>query len=450
MQGLAHLDQEAPVGEPWDVRIDRDWRAIEYAPESFRKDRDFVLKLCKVSGYAFEFADEELQEDWKLVLQAARHSFGDALKWAPKELHRNRDLMLGCVEVSQEVMKLVSNKAYNDEEAKIKSTAGVFFCYRRGGKDGVPFPKGACNPTTGFQCESCLRFLDDPENCPLPQDRSFIKKALDKNWKVLKYADKELRAEKEIVLVAVKAGGFAIMFASEELQADREVALEAARQNWQVFQQLSRKLRADKEIADAAVRQDWHVIKLFAKELKANVDLARIAVKQSWQSFQFLPKELRGNRSLAKEAVQQDWRAYEYMAKELKEDKELAMIAVTQSGQALQLVADSLKADLDVAGVAIRQDWSALKYAAPNIKTDEAIVLGAVETNGFAIKHAAEDLKCREPLVAAAMAQQWPSLDVAVNPLFHEQDGLNFEFWKSFSLQSGIKGKLKPSVAIGV
>ena len=48
-----------------------------------------------------------------------------------------------------------------------------------------------------------------------------------KNGWVLKFASAELRADREIVLAAVKQDGWALAYASAELQADRELILTA-------------------------------------------------------------------------------------------------------------------------------------------------------------------------------------------------------------------------------
>lgn len=448
MDGLAHLDEEdeKDAGEPWEDRIERDWAAIEFAPEHYRKDADFMAQLIKASGFAYEFVEEDIREEnWKLALGAVRNSFGQAFEWVPKCHHRNREFMLGCVKVSAHVMKHVSNKAHNDEEAKIKSAQGVFFCYRRGGNDGTPFPRGACSPATGNQCGSCSRFLDDPDNCPLPQDRKFILDALRKQWMVLKYADKELQNEKEIVLAAVKSGGWAYFYASEEMQKDRDVALEAVKQNWRVLKRLARKLRADKEIAAAAISQDWHAMKYFPQDIQNDHSLAMQAVRQSWQSFQFLPQKLKGRRDLAHEAVMQDWRAYPFISEKLREDKSLAIEAAKQYGQAIQYSSNELKADLDVVALAIEQDVDALQFASPSIRSEEKVLLDIVKRDGFAIRHATEDAKSLETVVSEAMSQQWLSTEFGAQPCFSATDGLDTDFWLRISLDSGIKGKLMPA-----
>lgn len=449
MDALAKLDEEETEVESWDVRIERDWEAIEHAPvEGYRGSKEFMLRVCKASGLALEFAEEELFEDPDVVLVAVQNSFGDAFKWASKDLHRNRSFMLDCVAVSAEVLKKVSNKCRNDDDAKTKSYKGVFYCYRRGGKDGLPFKTGPCHPTDGAQCESCSRVLDDPDNCPLPQDREFITAALKRNWQALKHADKELQGEKDIVLAAVQAGGLALQYASDAMKADREVALAAVSQNWRVFKTLSKQLRSDAEIAIAACKQDWHVIKQVTKELRTHQELMDIAVRQGWEAFPLMVPEMRRKRSLAMEAVRQSWRAYEHTSADLRADQELALCAVRQHGDALALAAEELRADKEVALAAIRQDWRALRHAALSVRGDREVLLEAIQLSGYALQHAVEDMRSHPELVAAAMAQAFPALEVAVMPLFPDVDGLDPAFWNSCSDRSGITGKLRPAVAI--
>ena len=50
------------------------------------------------------------------------------------------------------------------------------------------------------------------------------------------YASEELKADKQVVLEAVKQHGDALRFASEELKADKEVVVEAMKQNWRALE----------------------------------------------------------------------------------------------------------------------------------------------------------------------------------------------------------------------
>ena len=67
------------------------------------------------------------------------------------------------------------------------------------------------------------------------------------------YAARALRADREVVLEAVKQNGEALAYAVEELRADREVVLEAVRQNVAAFPYAAKALCADREVLLVAV-----------------------------------------------------------------------------------------------------------------------------------------------------------------------------------------------------
>ena len=61
---------------------------------------------------------------------------------------------------------------------------------------------------------------------------------------------------KDSVLTAVSEMGFALTFASEELQGDREVVLKAVTQNGLALHYVSEELKEDREVVLSAVTQD--------------------------------------------------------------------------------------------------------------------------------------------------------------------------------------------------
>jgi len=70
----------------------------------------------------------------------------------------------------------------------------------------------------------------------------------------LQHLDRDLKADKEVVLAAVQADGTALQHASNELKADKEVVLAAMHTNGNAIQYASPTLKADKGFALAAVQ----------------------------------------------------------------------------------------------------------------------------------------------------------------------------------------------------
>ena len=78
---------------------------------------------------------------------------------------------------------------------------------------------------------------------------------LEQDWYInsLQCASEELRADRGVVLAAVKKWGDDLQYASEELRADREVVLAAVKDWSEHIEFASEELRADPEIAIAAI-----------------------------------------------------------------------------------------------------------------------------------------------------------------------------------------------------
>ena len=63
----------------------------------------------------------------------------------------------------------------------------------------------------------------------------------------LEHASKELRADREVVLAAVKEWGGALEYASEEVRGDREVVLAAVKRSGCALEYASEELKNDPE-----------------------------------------------------------------------------------------------------------------------------------------------------------------------------------------------------------
>jgi len=120
-------------------------------------------------------------------------------------------------------------------------------------------------------------------------------------WKgalALEYANEKLKADKEIVLVAVTNDGRALDYADEKLKADKEIVLAAVNQNHRALEYANKKLRADKEVVLAALKQDGLALKYADKKLKANKEVVLAALKQEVSSHQYIDKKLKEDKDI--------------------------------------------------------------------------------------------------------------------------------------------------------
>merc|ERR1719443_805986 len=88
------------------------------------------------------------------------------------------------------------------------------------------------------------------------------------------------KADRELVLAAVKQNKEALLYAEEELRADRDFMLAVVKQNGLALQYTTDALRADRQVVLAAVTQSGWSLKYAAEELKADCNLVLTAVKQ--------------------------------------------------------------------------------------------------------------------------------------------------------------------------
>jgi hypothetical protein len=59
--------------------VKQDWRALKFASEVLRNDREVVLTAVKQDGYALEYASWKLQNDHDFVVKAAKCMSDDSL-----------------------------------------------------------------------------------------------------------------------------------------------------------------------------------------------------------------------------------------------------------------------------------------------------------------------------------------------------------------------------------
>ena len=172
--------------------VREDGRAIQYASEALRADREVVLAAVQQNDIAFAYASKDLREDRETVLAAVREK-GDALFAASDDLHADREVVLAAV--------------------------------RQNGW--------------------ALQFADDN----LRADREIVLAAVKQSGSSLQFARGDLCADREVVLAAVQQHGTALCYAHKGLFLDREVMLAAIQQDGRAFQFADKSLQQDEQFA---------------------------------------------------------------------------------------------------------------------------------------------------------------------------------------------------------
>ena len=120
---------------------------------------------------------------------------------------------------------------------------------------------------------------------PIITDKADAFRAIDEDLSgsVLDRLSDELKADKEVIMAAVKRNGFALEYASDELKADKEVVLAAAKSDdplgygYMILKYASDELKADKDVVMALMEnKDFQ----FKKNLAAAIGMSVKELKE--------------------------------------------------------------------------------------------------------------------------------------------------------------------------
>lgn len=221
-----------------------DANVLDFAPEIYRRDRDIVMAAVKRECQIFETVDVEFRADREVVLMAVRGN-GSLLQHAAESLHRDRQLIHAALRTDSNALFLYPHELW-DAELVLAAIAAI------SNKGGYSF----------------RRFVDNEKVKLVFDQRHFVMAAVEKDPLILQFASKNLRADKELVLRAVKLCWKALEYASHEL-------------------------RSDQDIVAAALAQTSLALQFAADSIKDNYDLVLEVVKKDPQALMFASKRLR-------------------------------------------------------------------------------------------------------------------------------------------------------------
>ena len=192
----------------------------------------------------------------------------------------------------------------------------------------------------------------------------------------LEYAIEGLRADRTVVMAAVKSSGAALVIDD----FDPPPALKYAHPD----------LQADPEVVMAAVNNNWCAIKYAHPDLQSDPAVAMVAVKQDALAVHCIHPDLKADREVVMATIKHHGGALTYVHPDLQK---VVMEAVMNYGLALYDASPRLRADREV-----RQYGVALEHASPVLKNDFDIIMAAVTQHMLAFVHASKEMQA-EPAI---------------------------------------------------
>lgn len=115
---------------------------------------------------------------------------------------------------------------------------------------------------------------------------------------LLDYASQEIKADKEVILEAVKHYGWALSYGSDELKADKEVVSEAVSQYGRALQYASDELRNDRKIVLKAIENNGIAFMYISEEFKNDIDIVLAALFSDISMYHFVGTKLKNNHAV--------------------------------------------------------------------------------------------------------------------------------------------------------
>lgn len=158
--------------------------------------------------------------------------------------------------------------------------------------------------------------------------------------------------DKEVSQQIIKLSGYTSAWdidkLSDDLKADKEVMLEAIRQNPNAFQNADASLQDDKEFMLEATSINGLVLNNASSRLQADKDVALSAVSTTGLALGHVDYSLRNDKDVVLAAVKQDGFALQFASENLCKDREVVLTAVSKNYLALQYADNKLKADKEI------------------------------------------------------------------------------------------------------
>ena len=219
----------------------------------------------------------------------------------------------------------------------------------------------------------------------------------------------KFKNDKEFMLALLAYNGTYLEHASDELKADKEIVMAALKSGYRLpYEHVSDALKTDRDFLLEIVSLDAYCLEFFSEELKQDEQIVLAAAKHFGDAaLEFGADKFKTNKNIITEAVKSSSKVLSFLAENEKNDKNLVITAVKHhGGSPLQYASEQLRNDKDVviaAITAVDQYYFTFQYASEELRNDKDVVITAVGHNGAALQYASERLRDDKEVAMAAL-----------------------------------------------
>ena len=383
--------------------------AYEYASEELKSNKKSVLEALSVNTDIVTFISKNLKNDPEIIAKAKSHDLGNPfiINTPAKTIQTGLD---GAFKDNNNCLDLRIINFQNDAKRNILDNLKKIHAYNE---------KDHNSQMAEELEEGTMQYLELLDKPPFDSDREIALACVQAN---LRYSididewfenlSKELRSDKEIVLMALDRNYHCIEHVGEELLGDREVILQGinscndndcddyAEPGW-AFSYASKALRADRSLLELALPVFGAALNYASKDLQLDIDLNKQAIKKSGRAHQYestyslesMPKEIQNNKEIILYALEHHVGIdTTKMPEAMLNDREIAL-AIIKAGscRGFETLSSELRADFEVAKAAVQVDGKNLQHVSKTLKSDPEIVSTALHSTFGSVEFVSRD-----------------------------------------------------------
>ncbi|EFC37909.1 predicted protein [Naegleria gruberi] len=362
---------KAKLEEPtFSSLIDREHilQLLEYQPssfvhhqdpifEKFKSDREIVRRAIQLCPSSLTFASKEIQNDREFIKEAIQYHYNN-FKYASKELQNDIELINQVIERRGSYFIHISDETLkNDRNLFLKAARNTYHdIYENIGDELAHDRDLALEYTKQVETIASLPF-------DFKHDREIVEIAIQMSSTEYEQASYELKNDREIVLMTLKANANTSVSLSDIVYRplDWEICYEACKANGKNLQSVPSQYQDDEEIVQVAIDTDWtgEYFEFASNRLKSDKNFVSKLMDINPLIYCFISHELRSDRELAIKAISKKGEVLQYCSSEYQNDREIVLKAVDNYPNAFYCSSKELQInDSEIFETAIRNGLS--------------------------------------------------------------------------------------------
>lgn len=338
--------------------------------------RSEVLRAVAKDGNNLRLAHPDLKNDYEIVMTAVKNNY-DALFYASKELKDNKEIVKAAIKKNRSSFKYASDRLKDDKELAMMALPGYGVYKELSSR--LKIDRDIILKAAQSDIEYIIK-----ENPELLSDLEFARSAVEMKGLNLKYLDKSVRNDEEVVSLAVKNDHKAFEYASERIKTNKEVIIKLIKSNVEVYMILEDYLKKDNLIMDTYLEQEkrqWMYIDNYPKDKTFYIK----ALQKGLQIYGRLDNQFKTDKDIIIAASESEQVEYCNLSEEHKNNEEIAL-HVIHKDEDLLCAPIKIKNNPRIISNMIKNNKNKgklLQYVGEEIKKNREIIELLIESEGY-------------------------------------------------------------------